>query len=288
MIESQEYDYLISVTAPMNLIAAIANSLSKKNIKLYGTIHSMISLENRKFKKLRYRLLKIFDKYIEKTIVVSNEAEEDYIKTIGISKKKTVTIYNPVISEEVFKLQTEKCDHKWLNKNRDYKVIISAGRLNEAKDFPTLLKSIAIARKKQDIRLIILGEGELRNELEKLIQQLNIRESVELLGFDNNPYKYFYNSDLFVLSSKREGLPTVLIEALACGIRVVSTNCKSGPYEILKGGEYGRLVTVGDEVELANNILDALDSEVNKELYITRALDFSIDNAVDNYLNLIT
>ena len=286
-IEFKKYKYFISVTAPMNLILSIANFLSKDRVKAYGTIHSMISLEDRKYKKLRYKLLKYFDKYIEKTICVSKEAEEDYINTIGVNENKVITIYNPVIYDKIFQLQEEKCNHKWLNAKREYKVVIAAGRLNEAKNFEMLLESIQLVKKERDIRLIILGEGELRKELEEKIENLNLKDNVDLYGFTENPYKFFSKGDLFVLSSRREGLPTVLIEALSCGCKIVSTNCKSGPKEILEDGKYGELVEVGNVKEFSKAIIKKLDEDVDKNLLVNRALDFTIEKSLKEYIKLI-
>lgn len=287
IIDQEDFDFLISVTSPMNLIAAIANCCCKNKIKLYATVHNAISMEKRSFNWMRHKLLKYFDKYVFKTIVVSKEAQEDYIKTIGIDRKKTITIYNPVVSEEIVELQIMKNEHKWLHSNRNYKTILAVGRLTKQKNFEMLLKSIAIVYKSVDVRLIILGEGELRKELENLASYLGISKIIDFHGFTTNPYSYFYNCDLYTLSSDWEGLPTVLIEAMACGCKIISTECPSGPKEILEDGKYGTLVMVNNEEAFANKIIETLDKNVNKELQIQRSKEFSVDKSIESYLELI-
>lgn len=287
IFDSKDFNILISVTTHMNLIASIANSLAKNKIKLYATVHSSISMENRSFKLLRNNLIKFFNKYITKTIVVSNEAEQDYIKVIGIGEDETVTIYNPVVSEEIFILQKKENNHEWLQNNRSYKTILAAGRLSKPKNFEMLLKSIAIVYKTFDVRLIILGEGELKGELEKLAEDLGISRIIDFHGFTDNPYSYFYRCDLFTLSSDWEGLPTVLIEALACGCKIVSTECRSGPKEILDNGKYGALAMLNDEEDFASKIIEKLNKGIDKHEQIGRSKDFSVEKSIDKYLSVI-
>jgi glycosyltransferase involved in cell wall biosynthesis len=138
--------------------------------------------------------------------------------------------------------------------------------------------------------LLILGDGEDRPLLEQLAKDLNISEDVSLPGFTDNPYAFMKKSAIFVLSSIYEGLPNVLIEALACGCPVVATNCPTGPKEILDNGRYGRLVPVGNHEALAKAILETLDNPdfpATKEERIQRALEFSLDAAVEKYLQVL-
>jgi glycosyltransferase involved in cell wall biosynthesis len=134
---------------------------------------------------------------------------------------------------------------------------------------------------------MILGDGEDRPELQTLVQELGLEEAVALPGFVDNPYKFMKRADVFVLSSKWEGLPTVLIEALACGCPVVSTDCPSGPAEILEGGRWGPLVPVGDAGSLAKAILQVLERPLNRELLQKRGLEFTVERAVQQYLELL-
>ncbi len=155
-----------------------------------------------------------------------------------------------------------------------------------AKDFSVLIRAFAKVRAKRDCRLVILGEGELRPELEALVRELDVQDSVQLPGFVNNPYAWMSRAELFVLSSAWEGFGNVLVEAMACGATVVSTDCPSGPSEILEGGKWGPLVPVGDVDALAERMLEALSSptDVNAKL---RARDFDYAAIVGQYIETL-
>lgn len=287
IINSKEIDIMISITAPMNLIASISNSLAKNRVRLFATVHNAISMEKKSFNFLRHKLLRFYDKYIEKTIIVSKEAENDYIKTIKINSDKTITIYNPVVSENIKSLSEEEIEHKWLVKERDYTTILAIGRLTEQKNFEMLLNSIRIVSDTRNVRLIILGEGELREKLKMQATKLKIDNLVDFYGFTHNPYSFLARCDIYALSSKWEGLPTVLIEALACGCKIVSTDCKTGPKEILDNGRYGILTKIDDEIEFSKAIIKAIDLKVNKNEIKDRAKLFSVEKSVSEYVNLI-
>jgi glycosyltransferase involved in cell wall biosynthesis len=181
-------------------------------------------------------------------------------------------------------LASEKLDHRWFEDNED-PVILGVGRLNEQKDFQTLLRAFANVLKKRHAYLVILGEGEERSSLEVLSEELNVAHRVHMPGFVRNPYKYMARSDVFVLSSKFEGFGNVIVEAMACGCPVVSTNCRSGPTEILENGKWGRLVPVEDPLRMSNAINESIASPLppSKE----RAQDFTAEVIMDQYCSLI-
>ncbi|MGB3695405.1 MAG: glycosyltransferase, partial [Spirulinaceae cyanobacterium] len=164
--------------------------------------------------------------------------------------------------------------------------ILAVGRLLPPKDFDTLIQAFAQLRKKRPLRLLILGEGNLRSGLESLISNLGISADVSLPGYTNNPYCYMAKAGVFVLSSHFEGLPTVIIEALACNCQVVATDCPYGPQEILANGEFGHLVPVGDVTALASAIELALDQPINIEKLKQRSENFTVLSSVDAYLKL--
>ena len=166
-------------------------------------------------------------------------------------------------------------------------MILAVGRLSDAKDFPTLLKAIVRMNEKRKVKCIILGEGELREKLQGMIEQLSLSGTVDLHGFVGNPYAYLAKADLFVLSSRREGFPNVLVEAMACGTPVVATDCPSGPAEILENGKYGPLVPVGDAQALADAMLRTLDDHLPAETLIARAEEFSVEKIADQYIDLL-
>jgi glycosyltransferase involved in cell wall biosynthesis len=161
------------------------------------------------------------------------------------------------------------------------------GRLDKQKDFPTLIRAFAQVKQQLPARLMILGEGQDRKLLSDLVQELGLEKDVALPGFVDNPFAYMKRSALFVLSSLYEGLPTVLIEAIAVGTPVVSTDCKSGPAEILENDRYGKLVPVGDIPAMAQAIINALENPLDSTLLQQKAGEFLLEKAVEQYLELL-
>jgi glycosyltransferase involved in cell wall biosynthesis len=194
-------------------------------------------------------------------------------------------VYNPVITPALMALAQEVPDHPWLAPGQP-PVILGVGRLTRQKDFSTLIRAFAEVRRRRVARLLILGEGEERTRLQALAAELGLGDDVALPGFRDNAMAYMAASRVFVLSSAWEGLPTVLIEALAAGARVVSTDCPSGPREILQEGRLGTLVPVGDPAALAGAMLDALDGSSQATPLEALTL-FTLETAVDNYLRVI-
>jgi len=175
-------------------------------------------------------------------------------------------------------------DHPWLAPGEP-PVVMGIGRLAPKKDFTTLVRAFAEVRQDVRARLMILGEGPERAELESLVRTLDLEADVALPGFVDNPYAYLARASLFVLSSRWEGLPTVLIEAMFCGAPVVSTDCPSGPHEILNGGRYGRLVPVGDLSALAGAITAGITGNIQPAPPESWR-DFELGIVVDRYLEM--
>jgi glycosyltransferase involved in cell wall biosynthesis len=194
-------------------------------------------------------------------------------------------IYNPVITPAVLAMAGRQPDHPWYASGQP-PVVLGVGRLTPQKDFRTLVRAFAQVRRGRPARLMILGEGEERPRLEALADELGVRADVAMPGFRDDAIACMAHSAVFVLSSVFEGLPTVLIEALAAGTRVVSTDCPSGPREILQGGRLGALVGVGDVAGLAAAIVEALDRP--SDAVPSEALaPFTMDAAVTHYMHLI-
>lgn len=220
-------------------------------------------------------------------ITVSQHAAEELITNIGIDRQLITTIHNPVVDDTLRANAEQALAHDWFAPNAAVPVILAVGRLTEQKDFSTLLRAFARVRADRPARLVILGEGRLRDDLDKLANTLGIQADVDMPGFVANPFQYMARASLLVLSSLYEGLPGVLIQALACGCPVVSTDCPGGSKEILADGQYGPLVAVGDAAGMANAIQAQLDNPTDKDLLRQRAEDFSVDRAVGNYLELL-
>jgi glycosyltransferase involved in cell wall biosynthesis len=230
-------------------------------------------------------LVRTFYPWAASVVAVSRGAADDLVRTSGLPSDLVRVVYNPVITPEILTLVRQAPDHAWFAPGEP-PVILGVGRLTAAKDFPTLIRAVAEVRRHRPVRLIILGDGEERPKLEALIAGLGVAEDVALPGFRSNAMAYMARSALFVLSSAWEGLPTVLIEALAAGTRVVSTDCHSGPREILQDGRLGPLVPVGDAPALARAIIQALDRP-NEAVPPEALRSFTREAAVDHYLRLI-
>jgi glycosyltransferase involved in cell wall biosynthesis len=175
--------------------------------------------------------------------------------------QKVHVIYNPVVSPELYEKADAPVEHPWFQPHQP-PVVLAAGRLVALKGYDTLLRAFARVRQETPARLVILGEGPERPNLERLAAELGVAADVDMPGFDPNPFRYMKRAGVFVLSSRYEGLPNVLIQALACGCPVVSTDCPSGPSEILDGGRYGALVPVDDVEAMAGAIVRALLGQV--------------------------
>lgn len=184
-------------------------------------------------------------------IAVSQAMRDELITQLKLPSENVTSIPNPVDLDALNVLAQDRPEHAWFEPGEP-PVILAVGRLEAQKDYHTLLEAFLSLRARRDSRLIILGEGSQRMELEKQVSALGLEGSVELVGFKQNPFAWMAACDLFVLSSRHEGFPNVLVQAMACGARIVSTNCPTGPDEILEGGRWGRLVPVGDAEALAN------------------------------------
>lgn len=190
-------------------------------------------------------------------IAVSEGVAEDTRKITGLPAERVRVIRNPVITDRLTELARAPVPHPWLA-DKIVPVVIGIGRLTVQKDFATLVRAFARVQAQRPSRLIILGEGAQRPLLERLVGELGLGDHVALPGFQLNPYAFLAHADLFVLSSAWEGSPNALTEALALGVPAVSTDCPSGPREILQGGRHGPLVAIGDVDGMARAMLDVL------------------------------
>jgi len=233
--------------------------------------------------KLMPYLIRFFYSWADVVVANSYEVATDLFK-VGLSPEKIKIIYNPVVTPELSVKAEEPLNHLWFRPGEP-PVILGVGRLTKQKDFSALIQAFALVRKKCPARLMILGEGEERPKLEALVRELGLEEDVALPGLVDNPYKFMKRAAVFVLSSRWEGLPNALIEALALGTPVVATDCPGGVREILEDGKWGYLVPIGDIKALANAILNALYKPQFPEGAIGRmAQRFGLDYVVMEYL----
>jgi glycosyltransferase involved in cell wall biosynthesis len=193
-------------------------------------------------------------------ISVSGGAAEDLACFAWLPQSKIQVIYNPIISDKMLAQAAQPLSDPWFLPGCP-PVVLAVGRLDPAKDYPTLLNAFALVRQNMPANLLILGEGAVRDKLEALVQKLKLTDSVRIPGLMLNPFPYMSRAAVFVLSSVWEGLPGTLIQAMACGCPIVSTDCPSGPSEILDGGRYGKLVPPGNPSALSEAIIDALEND---------------------------
>ena len=285
-------DVMLATVGHANVIAIMARVLSgtRHQVRLVVRETTTVGINASEAPTWRGRVmplvLRFFYPMADAIIANSMGAAKNLSIQTGIPEDRILIIGNPVDIGRIRKLSMEPL--AGVPKIDAGPVIVSVGRLAQEKDFETLLYAFkAVHDAMPDVRLLILGEGELRQKLETLASDFGIADRVALPGFLSNPYPVMKHADLFVLSSRWEGLPNALLEALALGVPIVATNCPSGPAEILEDGKYGKLVTVGDTQAMADAIVGALGNSPDMDILIKRAEDFSVDKIVDQYLKLI-
>ena len=218
-------------------------------------------------------------------IAISQGVAQDLVNVTGISPKHIKVIYNPTITPGIFEKSQQPIDHPTFQVEQ-LPVVLGVGRLDPQKNFSTLIEAFAKVRQVKPCHLMILGRGREEKELKALIRKLDIEDDVVLPGFVNNPYPYIKKAGVLVLSSLWEGLANVLIEALALGTPVVSTNCLCGPAEVLNNGKYGSLVPVGDSQAMATAILDVLSGN-SCQVDSTWLEQFRVENVAQQYLEFL-
>lgn len=279
---------MLSIMNYANIVAIIACFLSRVKTRLVISERcSFVGanvLPGTKGMLIRF-LMKYMYPYADSIISISKSISNDIQSIFKINRENIYTVYNPLcVDVDMDKLLSSRL-HKWFDE--PVPVVIAAGRMVKQKDFATLLYAIKyIHFCDREIRLIILGEGEDRKSLEGIIKENGLEDCVFLPGFVSNPLAWFAQSSIFVLSSAWEGFGNVIVEAMACGVPIVATDCPHGPSEILEDGRWGRLVQVGDAKGMASAIMSTLDDEEHPDV-MARAAFFSFDRAVIDYLRVI-
>lgn len=231
------------------------------------------------------RLRRLLYPLADHVIAVSENVRQALIDQLRCRPERVTTLHNPIDIEQAERLATEAPPIHWF-RDRRIPLLVTAGRLDVAKDYPVMLKAVATLRQRRPVRLIILGDGNERQHLEELRDKLGLQDCVAMPGFMTNPFSFMAAADCFVIASRWEGFGNVIVEALACGTPVVSTNC-GGPREILGNGRYGRLVPTGDPIALASAIATTLDSPRNSVELKERATHFTPERVAKQYLQLI-
>lgn len=279
---------MLATLSNANVVALLARRLSRVSTRT--VVREACTLSNVEgedlLKNYVSKLMRWTYPWADRVVVISDGVGSDLRQFLGLRASKIKTIYNPVIGAELAGHSAECVDHPWLQSGGP-EVILAVGRLTRQKDYPTLLHAFAAVKKIRPSRLMILGEGPQRQELLELSKSLGISNEVAFLGFVANPWRYMRAADLLVLSSRWEGFGNVLPEAMACGTPVVSTDCPSGPREILEDGRWGALAPVGDAKELAACILQQLQVGAPDGMVESVLKRFHEDRITEEYLRVL-
>jgi glycosyltransferase involved in cell wall biosynthesis len=288
-LKHEQPDAILSFLNYANIVSVWARRLSGLSNRLVLSEHNTLSSAVQHAAGLKLRLMPLFIRcfyrWADVVVAVSKGVADDLTKAAGVSRNQIKVIYNPVVTPQLRAKVQAPIEHPWFE-NENLPVILSVGRLAEQKDFCTLIRAFARWQRNHEGRLLILGEGEERPKLEALVKQLNLEKYVGLPGFVPNPYPYMAKATMFVLSSKWEGLPTVLIEAMYCGVPVIATDCPSGPREILHNGRYGQLVPIGDVDSLARSI-EAVTDGTRLSPPRESWQPFELETSVHHYVSIL-
>ena len=281
---------LISTIYHANMVAILSSLISFTNTRIFvrdSNMHKTLKEASSSFfsYKLTFFFMKVLYRRCSGIVAVSQAMRDELKYFMPEIEHKLHLIHNFIDLDQINSLAQEEVDHPWLNEDSTSPVILSAGRLSNQKNWPLLLKAFSEVVKTKFVRLIILGEGKQRKEIEELLVELDIKDKVSMPGFKKNPFSWMARAEIFVLSSDAEGFPNVLVQALNCGCKVVSSDCESGPREILEDGKWGRLCKVGDARDLSNQIKDALEQEENINTR-KRAMHFSNERCIEEYRKL--
>jgi glycosyltransferase involved in cell wall biosynthesis len=275
---------------PLTVMTLFATLLLRHPPRVIVSDHNVVSRSSAARRQWQQWLLKTSMRWLypraAAVVAVSEGVANDMAAHTGLPIGSITTIHNPASRGWLpAPMPNDDLPAGW--RTPGYRRLITVGMLKLEKDQRTLIAAFAKLRQKLPVKLLILGEGPLRSELAGQIHALGVADDVDLHGFAPDPYPYYLAADLFVLSSNAEGFGNVLVEAMECGLPVVSTDCVAGPAEVLDGGRYGWLVPVGDADSLAEAMYAALLAPVDAQRQRTRAAEFGIARAVDSYLQLL-
>lgn len=288
---------LLSATDGTNLVALWARLLAGVPTQVITSTHLLwsahathaarLGLGNAlKYHVLMPTFIRLSYRHAERVVAVTHAVAHDLARVSGIAEEQITVIHNPVVSGSLLRQAAEAVDHPWFAPAAP-PVILGVGRLHADKDFATLIRAFSLLRQRRPARLLIVGDGPERPALEALVAELGVSADVALPGFTANPYALMRQAAVLALSSRAEGFGNVLIEAMASGTPVVSTNCPGGPPELLMHGRYGRLVPVGDAAALAEAIEATVDNPPAPAFLRERAQEFSVERSVQQYAALV-
>lgn len=263
-------------------VVLLARAFGRLEIPVYVKVTNTLSRVARR-RIQRWMIRRLYPQ-ASGIIANSNGVADDLERSFGIPRQRISIIYNPTVTDDMPARAAKKIDHPWFVSPHEPPVILGVGRMTPQKDFPTLMSAFAQIRRLRDCRLVILGDGPGRQNLEREARELGIAQDVDLPGFVPDVLPYMARASVFVLSSRYEGLSNVLIEAIAVGTPVVATDCPSGCAEILDYGRYGDLVAVGDSGAMAQAIVRELDEPTPSAVLKQAVERFRSGTVADRYL----
>lgn len=291
-LNCEKPDILLTSTYMTAFTSALAKILSNAPTKIVVGAHCPLKIHKRPLAWPRdFLAIRLFDllfRVIDLVVSVSLSLSDEISNLLPTCESRLLTIHNPIDLERINSLAKQPIDARLKYPQGGVLNLIAVGRLVQEKNYPCLLMAInRVLAAGISIRLVIIGEGPKKSELQSLANQLLLQDVVTFLGFDSNPYKYMRRSDLYICSSESEGFCISLLEAIALGLPVISTDCKHGPREILDGGRYGVLVKPNDPNLLAEEIIRHASFRSNvasEEELKRRAEDFALCNVSSKYL----
>jgi glycosyltransferase involved in cell wall biosynthesis len=283
-----EPDVLMSSVIHINLIAIFAKLLLLKRVNTRVLVnqvnHMTMSMTKGKkanvLQKLMFKVIAFLYSLSDGIICMSQGVMIDLLSHGSISKDSTTFIYNPVVTDAMINYPNNSSMF-------EKKTFLGIGRLEEQKHFSLLIDAFSLVKQSIDAQLIILGEGSLKQKLNNQVKDLGLENDVDIVGFVEDPFLYMKKSDTFVLSSLWEGFGNVVVESLALGMQVVSTDCLSGPSEILCDGEFGQLVPIDNVDALSLAMLNSVKKPIPKNKLIQRSKDFIVDKIAAEYQDFL-
>lgn len=289
MFKQQQPDVAFSAEDHLNVIVLLAAIISGTKAKISGSsrVTPYDTYPKKFFSKgtVLKQLMKAVMYRADALTCVSKDMVEQY--RMVFNSPPHVCVYNIVDDASSRQKMLEPVDEPWLLAEDGIPNLVAAGRLAPWKGFDILILAMKELLKSRQARLLILGDGPSRDELEKLIADNGLQQSVRLVGYVANPLKYYRNADVFVLSSRVEGLPNVLVEAMMCGCTPVSTDCPTGPREVLQDNKYGYLVPVDDPIAMALAIAKAIDNPISAALLSEAIKPFAEATVINRHFDVL-
>lgn len=290
----KEHPETVMIGAPglAGTILAFAKILRKKSRVLVIFDNKCSLLKGKSiYHTIIYYINKIILTKVDGIVAAHRAASEDIIEHCNIPKSKMHVIYHPLIDFKRIKEAIAEIEHPYIGMKNEYKLLIAVGRIVPEKDYINLVSAFSKLRKNIKVKLIILGEGPLKEDIQAHIRSCGVEEDVELFGYTSKVFEFMKAADAVVLSSKQEAFGNVLIEALACGVPIIATDCESGgPRDILDGDNaafYGALCQPNNSSQLANAIETVLSTEYDLKVLKQRADLFTIEHSSEQYLKII-